>query len=101
MASAPIIIDETGYPSPHVSLSFQTAAAGSSPGAAGGGASPVMAGGGVAALGNEGILDALQRLAQARIWRAAGMGVADTARRAGYRSPSALTAALRREALGS
>ena len=42
-----------------------------------------------------------QRLAQARIWRAAGMGVADTARRAGYRSPSALTAALRREALGS
>lgn len=38
-----------------------------------------------------------QRLAQARIWRASGMGVAETARRAGYRSPSALTAALRRE----
>ena len=42
-----------------------------------------------------------QRLAQARIWRASGMSVADTARRAGYRSPSALTAALRREALDS
>lgn len=39
-----------------------------------------------------------QRLAQARIWRASGMGVAETARRAGYHSPSALTAALRREA---
>ncbi|QHE83832.1 helix-turn-helix transcriptional regulator [Hydrogenophaga sp. BPS33] len=38
-----------------------------------------------------------QRLAQARIWRAGGLSVADTARRTGYRSPSALTAALRRE----
>jgi AraC-like DNA-binding protein len=38
-----------------------------------------------------------QRLAQARAWRASGLSVADTARRAGYRSPSALTAALRRE----
>lgn len=42
-----------------------------------------------------------QRLAQARIWRAGGMGVAETARRAGYHSPSALTAALRREASSS
>lgn len=38
-----------------------------------------------------------QRLGQARIWRAEGSSVADAARRAGYRSPSALTAALRRE----
>lgn len=38
-----------------------------------------------------------QRLAQARSWRANGLSVADTARRVGYRSPSALTAALRRE----
>ncbi|MGQ3004096.1 MAG: AraC family transcriptional regulator [Hydrogenophaga sp.] len=38
-----------------------------------------------------------QRLAQARAWRAHGLSVADTARRIGYRSPSALTAALRRE----
>ncbi|WP_066272383.1 AraC family transcriptional regulator [Hydrogenophaga palleronii] len=38
-----------------------------------------------------------QRLAQARAWRASGLSVADTARRAGYRSPSALTAALRRD----
>lgn len=37
-----------------------------------------------------------QRLAQARTWRAEGLSVADAARRAGYRSPSALTAALRR-----
>ena len=39
------------------------------------------------------------RLAHARELRLAGMGVAETARRTGYRSPSALTAALRR--LGS
>lgn len=38
-----------------------------------------------------------QRLAQARILRADGVSVAHTARRVGYRSPSALTAALRRE----
>ncbi|MDR7097356.1 AraC family transcriptional regulator [Hydrogenophaga laconesensis] len=38
-----------------------------------------------------------QRLAQARAWRAEGVSVADTAHRVGYRSPSALTAALRRE----
>jgi AraC-like DNA-binding protein len=38
-----------------------------------------------------------QRLAQARIWRAEGLSVAETARRTGYRSPSALTAAMRRE----
>ncbi len=38
-----------------------------------------------------------QRLAQARVWRADGLSVGETARRAGYRSPSALTAALRRE----
>ena len=37
-----------------------------------------------------------QRLAQARALRFGGMGVADAARRTGYRSPSALTAALRR-----
>lgn len=41
-----------------------------------------------------------QRLAQARILRAEGVSVADTARRIGYRSPSALTAALRRESAG-
>ena len=39
------------------------------------------------------------RLAHARELRLEGMGVAETARRTGYRSPSALTAALRR--LGS
>ncbi len=39
-----------------------------------------------------------QRLLQARQWRAAGMAVAEVARRSGYRSPSALTAALRRQA---
>jgi len=39
------------------------------------------------------------RLAHARELRLAGVGVAETARRTGYRSPSALTAALRR--LGS
>ncbi len=38
-----------------------------------------------------------QRLAQAQQLRAGGLGVAETARRTGYRSPSALTAALRRE----
>lgn len=38
-----------------------------------------------------------QRLAQARALRLDGLGVAETARRTGYRSPSALTAALRRE----
>ena len=38
-----------------------------------------------------------QRLAQARAWREQGVSVADTARRVGYRSPSALTAALRRD----
>lgn len=37
-----------------------------------------------------------QRLAQARTLRAAGLPVAEIARRTGYRSPSALTAALRR-----
>ena len=36
------------------------------------------------------------RLAQARALRLNGMSVAETARRTGYRSPSALTAALRR-----
>jgi AraC-like DNA-binding protein len=36
------------------------------------------------------------RLAHARELRLAGMGVAETARRTGYRSPSALTAALRK-----
>lgn len=40
-----------------------------------------------------------QRLAQARLLRGSGMAVADVAQRTGYRSPSALTAALRREAL--
>jgi AraC-like DNA-binding protein len=39
-----------------------------------------------------------QRLARARQLRAMGMPVADVARRTGYRSPSALTAALRRQA---
>jgi AraC-like DNA-binding protein len=38
-----------------------------------------------------------QRLALARELRAGGLPVADIARRAGYRSPSALTAALRRD----
>lgn len=37
-----------------------------------------------------------QRLAQARALRHGGMPVAETARRTGYRSPSALTAAMRR-----
>jgi AraC-like DNA-binding protein len=37
-----------------------------------------------------------QRLLQARQLRDAGLSVAETARRTGYRSPSALTAALRR-----
>ncbi|KQO20745.1 AraC family transcriptional regulator [Acidovorax sp. Leaf76] len=37
-----------------------------------------------------------QRLAQARLLRDSGMAVAEVARRTGYRSPSALTAALRR-----
>jgi AraC-like DNA-binding protein len=40
-----------------------------------------------------------QRLAHARQLRAAGFGVAEVARQVGYRSPSALTAALRRTAL--
>jgi AraC-like DNA-binding protein len=38
----------------------------------------------------------MQRLMHARQLRASGMAVAETARRTGYRSPSALTAALRR-----
>jgi len=37
------------------------------------------------------------RLAAARRLRSAGMPVAEVARRCGYRSPSALTAALKRE----
>ena len=37
-----------------------------------------------------------QRLARARLLRDAGLAVAEIARRTGYRSPSALTAALRR-----
>lgn len=37
-----------------------------------------------------------QRLVQARALRDGGMAVAETARRTGYRSPSALTAAMRR-----
>lgn len=37
-----------------------------------------------------------QRMAQARLLRSGGMSVAEVARRTGYRSPSALTAALRR-----
>lgn len=36
------------------------------------------------------------RLAQARTWREQGLSVAEVARRSGYRSPSALTAAQRR-----
>lgn len=36
------------------------------------------------------------RLAQARAWREQGLSVAEAARRSGYRSPSALTAAQRR-----
>jgi AraC-like DNA-binding protein len=42
----------------------------------------------------------LQRLARAAQLRAAGLPVAETARRSGYRSPSALTAALRRQRIG-
>ena len=38
-----------------------------------------------------------QRLAHARALRLDGLGVAEAARRTGYRSPSALTAALRRD----
>jgi transcriptional regulator GlxA family with amidase domain len=41
----------------------------------------------------------MQRLAKARQLRDAGMAVKDVARRTGYRSPSALTAALRRRGL--
>jgi AraC-like DNA-binding protein len=41
----------------------------------------------------------LQRLARARQLRDSGMAVAEVARRTGYRSPSALTAALRRAGL--
>jgi AraC-like DNA-binding protein len=41
----------------------------------------------------------MMRLVQARTWLDTGMGVAQTARRTGYRSASALTAALRRERL--
>jgi AraC-like DNA-binding protein len=37
------------------------------------------------------------RLEEAREWRSQGLSVAETARRTGYRSPSALTAAMRRE----
>lgn len=40
-----------------------------------------------------------QRLDRARLLRDAGVPVADVARRTGYRSPSALTAAMRRAAL--
>lgn len=40
-----------------------------------------------------------QRLARARALRARGLPVAEAARRSGYRSPSALTAALRRQGL--
>lgn len=39
------------------------------------------------------------RLAQAQWLRGRGLPVAEVARRTGYRSPSALTAALRRERL--
>lgn len=39
-----------------------------------------------------------QRLARARLLRGTGLAVAEVARRTGYRSPSALTAALRRAA---
>jgi AraC-like DNA-binding protein len=38
-----------------------------------------------------------QRLVQARLWRDSGVAVAEVARRVGYHSPSALTAALRRQ----
>jgi AraC-like DNA-binding protein len=38
----------------------------------------------------------MQRLAQARQWQRSGISVAESARRCGYRSPSALTAAMRR-----
>jgi transcriptional regulator GlxA family with amidase domain len=38
----------------------------------------------------------LQRLTRARLLRDGGLAVAEVARRTGYRSPSALTAALRR-----
>ena len=38
-----------------------------------------------------------QRLVHARLLRAGGLPVAEVARRCGYRSPSALTAALRRQ----
>jgi AraC-like DNA-binding protein len=38
------------------------------------------------------------RLAEARRFRSQGLPVAEVARRAGYRSPSALTAALRKQA---
>jgi AraC-like DNA-binding protein len=41
----------------------------------------------------------LQRLARARQLRAQGVSVAEVARRTGYRSPSALTAALRRSGM--
>lgn len=41
----------------------------------------------------------MQRLAHARQLQRGGLGVAESARRSGYRSPSALTAALRRERL--
>jgi transcriptional regulator GlxA family with amidase domain len=41
----------------------------------------------------------LQRLTRARQLRDAGLAVKDVARRTGYRSPSALTAALRRSGL--
>lgn len=41
------------------------------------------------------------RLDAARHWRAHGLPMAEVARRCGYRSPSALTAALRRDSQGS
>lgn len=41
-----------------------------------------------------------QRLAQARLLRDSGLSVAEVAHQTGYRSPSALTAALRRDAPG-
>jgi transcriptional regulator GlxA family with amidase domain len=41
------------------------------------------------------------RLAQARLLRGTGMPVAEVARRTGYRSPSAMTAALRRSEHGA
>jgi AraC-like DNA-binding protein len=43
----------------------------------------------------------LQRLVRARQLRDAGLPVAETARRSGYRSPSALTAALRKAGLAT